>query len=110
MPSLTSGCPNFACSEAIRTWQAMASSQPPPSAKPFTAATVGLGDVSKRRNTSCPRRERRLGSAELCDGRVAQRVELVRPIDRDGGDAVGDGEGQELVGHREAGAGTGTEG
>src|SRR5688572_19084761 len=38
----------------------MASSHPPPSAKPLTAATTGFGDVSKRRNTSCPRRASRL--------------------------------------------------
>ena len=50
-PSFTSGWPNFALSDAMRTWHAIASSQPPPSAKPFTAAIVGLGDVSKRRKT-----------------------------------------------------------
>ena len=37
--------------------------------------------------------------AQLADRGVVERVELVRPIDRDRGDAVGDGEGQELVGH-----------
>ena len=32
----------------------MASSSPPPSANPFTAATDGLPGVSRRRNTRCP--------------------------------------------------------
>jgi 1,4-dihydroxy-2-naphthoyl-CoA synthase len=34
-PSLTSGCPNLACSAAILIVQAIAVSQPPPSAKPL---------------------------------------------------------------------------
>ena len=42
-PSFTSGWPNFANSDAMRMWHAIASSQPPPSAKPFTAAIDGLG-------------------------------------------------------------------
>src|SRR5262249_11736719 len=33
IPSLTSGCPNFAVSLASRRWQAIASSHPPPSAE-----------------------------------------------------------------------------
>ena len=41
----------------------MASSQPPPSAKPFTAAITGLGEVSIRRKTSCPRRASAYASA-----------------------------------------------
>ena len=40
-----------AFSEAMRRWQDMASSQPPPSAKPFTAATTGTGRFSMRLNT-----------------------------------------------------------
>ena len=35
-------------------WHASANSHPPPSAKPFTAAIVGFGDVSKRRKILCP--------------------------------------------------------
>ena len=58
MPSLTSGCPNFAFSLATRTWHDIASSQPPPRQKPFTTAIVGLGLVSKRRNTTWPARAR----------------------------------------------------
>ena len=41
-PSAISGCPNFAVSEAIMISHIMASSQPPPSAKPDTAAIVGF--------------------------------------------------------------------
>jgi hypothetical protein len=39
---VTSGCANFALSTAILMVQAIAVSQPPPSAKPFTAANVAL--------------------------------------------------------------------
>jgi hypothetical protein len=42
MPSLISGCPNFAVSAAITMSHCMTSSQPPPSAKPDTAAITGL--------------------------------------------------------------------
>ncbi|MPM71898.1 hypothetical protein SDC9_118869 [bioreactor metagenome] len=41
MPSPTSGCPNVAFSDAMRISHASASSQPPPRAKPFTAAMTG---------------------------------------------------------------------
>ena len=41
-PNLTSGCPNLADSEAIRIVHAIASSHPPPRAKPLTAAITGL--------------------------------------------------------------------
>jgi len=41
-------------SEAIRTWQLNASSQPPPRAKPFTAAITGLPSVSMRLIASWP--------------------------------------------------------
>ncbi len=54
MPSPTSGCPNTAFSAQIRMSQLIASSQPPPSAKPFTAAITGMGKVSSLRNTSFP--------------------------------------------------------
>ena len=57
IPSFTSGWPNFAFSDATRRWHAIASSQPPPSANPFTAATMGLGDCSSRRNVPEPLRE-----------------------------------------------------
>ena len=42
MPSLISGWPNFALSAAMMRSHCIASSQPPPSAKPATAATTGL--------------------------------------------------------------------
>jgi len=41
-PSLISGWPNFALSAAMTRSHIIASSQPPPSAKPATAATIGL--------------------------------------------------------------------
>ena len=41
-PSLISGWPNLAVSAAMMMSHIMASSQPPPSAKPATAATIGL--------------------------------------------------------------------
>ena len=41
-PSLISGWPNFALSAAMMMSHCIASSQPPPSAKPATAATIGL--------------------------------------------------------------------
>src|SRR3954469_2027276 len=56
MPSFTSGSPNCALSLAMRRWQASASSHPPPSANPFTAAITGLRDSSMRRNTCWPSR------------------------------------------------------
>ena len=42
MPSLISGWPNFALSAAMMKSQPIATSQPPPSAKPDTAAMIGL--------------------------------------------------------------------
>jgi hypothetical protein len=51
IPSLTSGSPNFAFSAAIRKVQAIAVSQPPPSAKPFTAAITGLPSVFDERES-----------------------------------------------------------
>ena len=41
-PRLISGWPNFAVSAAIARSHIMASSQPPPSAKPATAAITGF--------------------------------------------------------------------
>ena len=41
-PSLISGWPNFAVSAAMMMSHIIASSQPPPSAKPATAAITGL--------------------------------------------------------------------
>ena len=39
------------------------------------------------------------GDPELGDRGIVQRVQLVRTVDRDRGDAVGNVEGQELIGH-----------
>ena len=47
-PSLISGWPNFALSAAMMKSQCMASSQPPPSAKPATAAITGLRACATR--------------------------------------------------------------
>ncbi len=59
-PSLTSGNPTLAVRAATRQWQANASSNPPPSAVPSIAATIGLSDASIRACTS-----RMIG--DLCD-------------------------------------------
>ncbi len=139
-PSFTSGWPNFAVSAASRTVQAMASSQPPPSAKPLTAAMTGLPRCSMRSNTrwpssacalaasgvsvasSCDVRaghERLVAGSGQDDGphrrvglqaahRVAQfgqrgrveRVEHLRPVDRDGGDGPVDRDEEVFVRHR----------
>ena len=42
MPRATSGRPKLAVSEATRMSQAIAVSQPPPRAKPLTAAMIGF--------------------------------------------------------------------
>ncbi len=42
-PNLISGCPNTALREQMRKSQNTARSNPPPMAKPFTAARRGLG-------------------------------------------------------------------
>src|SRR5437867_2062779 len=66
MPSFSSGWPNLAFSLAMRRWQAIASSHPPPSAKPFTAAITGLPHVSSRRSTAWPRSARAFPSNGPC--------------------------------------------
>ena len=54
MPSPTSGWPNLAFSLARRMSQAMASSHPPPRAKPLTAAMTGLERFSSFKKTLPP--------------------------------------------------------
>ena len=54
MPRPTSGWPNLAFSLARRMSQAMDSSQPPPRAKPLTAAMTGLLMFSSLRKTFPP--------------------------------------------------------
>ena len=56
MPSRISGWPNLARVEANRTSQARASSQPPPSAYPLTAATTmrGMAASASRASTNRP--------------------------------------------------------
>ncbi len=53
-PRVTSGRPNcaFGLSSAMRRLQASAISRPPPSAAPFSAATVGLPSFSRRRKSA----------------------------------------------------------
>lgn len=55
MPRPTSGWPNLAFSLARMMSQDMAISQPPPRAKPFTAAMVGISSFSMRRKMALPR-------------------------------------------------------
>ena len=57
-PRLISGCPTLAVSAAIRRWQHIASSSPPPRAKPLTIAITGLGRRSTRRIIRVPRSEK----------------------------------------------------
>ena len=54
MPRPTSGWPKTALSEQMRMSQLMASSLPPPSAKPLTAAMTGMGKLSIIRKMSLP--------------------------------------------------------
>src|SRR6266446_3499568 len=61
-PSVTSGWPNFAVSTAILSVHAIAVSQPPPSAKPLTAAITGLPRFSMRSRTLWPKRLARAAS------------------------------------------------
>ncbi len=49
----------------MRRWQAMASSQPPPSAKPLTAASTGFVERSSESRLSCRNREKSCASAGL---------------------------------------------
>src|SRR5579885_3269219 len=51
-PSVISGWPNLAVSAAMTVSHIMATSQPPPSAKPATAATIGLRQVLIRSQPS----------------------------------------------------------
>src|SRR4051812_35721911 len=55
IPRLISGCPSLAVSAAMRIVQAIASSQPPPSAYPLIAAITGLPMCSTRSSTCWPR-------------------------------------------------------
>ncbi len=52
-PRPTSGMPTLAPRAARMKSQASASSNPPPSAKPFTAAITGIRDASKRSPSRC---------------------------------------------------------
>ena len=55
IPSAISGWPNEAENPAMRTSQAIAISQPPPSASPLTAAIVITRERSHERNRPCAR-------------------------------------------------------
>ena len=54
IPNPTSGCPNTAFSLATRISHAIASSHPPPNAKPLTAAITGQCIVSIERKILFP--------------------------------------------------------
>ena len=79
-PRVTSGCPNRAVSAATRTSHARAISQPPPRAKPLTAATTGVPRPSIRFATRWPRSanaraSRAVGRAHVADvGPGAERL------------------------------------
>ena len=82
-PSLISGTPRRAASDATRRSHASASSSPPPSAAPSMAATDGLGCCSSRSRTSVKARTNRANPAapsspdELVDvGAGAERAPL----------------------------------
>jgi len=53
MPSRISGCPTLALSPSTRKSAQSASSSPPPSAYPVTAATTGLGMSATAVNDAC---------------------------------------------------------
>ena len=55
MPMPVSGNASDAFGVATMTWQASASSTPPPSARPCTRATTGFGQVSIARSSAWPR-------------------------------------------------------
>ena len=57
--------PTFAVSAAMRRWQLIASSSPPPRAKPLTIAITGLGIFSTKRIMRCPRSEKSRASTAL---------------------------------------------
>src|SRR5215831_15706531 len=65
-PRLISGCPILAVSAAILSVHAMASSQPPPSAKPLMAAITGFPRFSMRSNRRCPMSEKSRPPAAVC--------------------------------------------
>jgi hypothetical protein len=56
IPSLISGCPNFAVSDAIIMSHIMANSHPPPSANPETAAISGFRRAATRGWVGRPQR------------------------------------------------------
>ena len=57
-PRLISGWPTLAVSAAMRRWQHIASSSPPPRAKPLTIAITGFDSFSTRRIMRVPRNEK----------------------------------------------------
>ena len=63
IPRLISGWPKEAENAARRTSHAIASSQPPPSASPLTAAIVIVRERSQDRNSPCARSSRSLPAA-----------------------------------------------
>ncbi|MNT49304.1 hypothetical protein D3C72_1861470 [compost metagenome] len=65
-PSFTSGTPTWAVSAITRSGASIASSSPPPSAKPLMATTLGTARSSKALNSSLLARTPRAMSASAC--------------------------------------------
>ena len=92
MPIVTSGWPNLAVSTASRIVQAIASSQPPPKAKPLTAAMTGLPRFSMSCGEALPVSRLVLG---LGRGVVGHFADV-----RAGGERLVAGAGQDHAAHR----------
>src|SRR5713101_6813652 len=110
IPSFTSGCPSFAFLLAIRIVQESATSHPPPSANPLIAQIEGLPIVSRRWITPWPNRENSFpltgvfariekSVSQFLDRLPVQRVQHLRPVERDERNAVSLFENQILVSH-----------
>ena len=80
MPRFDSVCPIRAVSFRMRIWQAMAISQPPPSAWPLMAAITGFGKRSMRRTTQLPKRMKDATSGpEKAEPRSAPAQKILSP-------------------------------
>ena len=62
----------------------MASSQPPPKAKPFTAATIGLEEFSILANVSCPRLAKAIASSRRKEQEDTSQFRVILETIKDG--------------------------